>query len=185
MKKLTNTLYMIIVLLMFGAAQSATAQIRTTSSASLTQEPTAASLAQEPTATISAPAQSNVGHFGYKSGQTYTPTIQGRSNSAAPVVSPVGRPKVSGGFASQTLGSSKDLGSRNTNSVSLSNGGIISNGPGGAILPPGEGGEDPLPGGTTVVPMGNTVVPLIILLLCYALFLLVRGDARKDQEEAA
>lgn len=36
-----------------------------------------------------------------------------------------------------------------------------------------------------ITPLGDAFVPLVLLLLCYCLFLLVRGDARKDQEEAA
>lgn len=45
------------------------------------------------------------------------------------------------------------------------------------------GTEDLQPG--QLVPMGNTIVPLIILLLCYCLFLLVRGEAREENEELA
>lgn len=33
-------------------------------------------------------------------------------------------------------------------------------------------------------PVGDAVVPMIILLLCYCLFRLVRGEAREDQELA-
>lgn len=33
-------------------------------------------------------------------------------------------------------------------------------------------------------PVGDTVVPLVILLLCYCLFRLVRGEAREDNEMA-
>lgn len=43
---------------------------------------------------------------------------------------------------------------------------------------------DPLPGGTTRVPVGGPFVPFILMLLVYALFLLVRGDAREEQEQA-
>jgi len=180
MKKLTNTLYMIIVLLMFGAAQSAPAQIRTTSSASL---------AQEPTATISAPAQSNVGHYGYKSGQTYTPTIQNRNNSATPVVSPIR--KSSQANSGIITGASATAGSSSLNQNSIGSGRMTNVFTDGTVVANGAfltGDDDVVPGGGYaggVVPMGNTVVPLIILLLCYCLFLLVRGDARKDQEEAA
>lgn len=34
-------------------------------------------------------------------------------------------------------------------------------------------------------PVGNALVPMLILALCYGLFLLVKGEAREDREEAA
>lgn len=46
--------------------------------------------------------------------------------------------------------------------------------------------EDVTPGGYPggVVPVGGPFVPFILMLLVYALFLLVRGDAREEQEIA-
>jgi len=59
---------------------------------------------------------------------------------------------------------------------------VIRNGGSGSGLDLGDGNEDLQPG--QLVPMGDGIVALIIMLLCYALFLLVRADARKDQELA-
>lgn len=36
-----------------------------------------------------------------------------------------------------------------------------------------------------LTPLGDALIPMLILLLCYCLFLLVRGEAREDREEMA
>lgn len=52
-----------------------------------------------------------------------------------------------------------------------------------------DSGEDVKPSddpaiGETRVPIGSSLIPLLLMLLCYALFRLVRGDVREEQEMA-
>lgn len=52
-----------------------------------------------------------------------------------------------------------------------------------------DSGEDVKPSddpaiGETRVPLGSSLIPLLLMLLCYALFRLVRGEVREEQEMA-
>lgn len=174
MTKLTNTLYMIIAVLAIVASQSATAQLHTTSSASLATEPTAVA----PAADVAPVQTAKVGHYGYTSSQSYTPSATSGSSSA-PVVSPVAKQgKLAGGVSAQNVfgSSSEKFSTRQTNSVApLENtvNNSVVGGLGDEFTPPG----NPYPGG--VVPVGNGTWALALLLLAYAAFIAVR-KARKE-----
>lgn len=169
MKKLTNTLYMIIAVLAMVASQSATAQIRTTSSATL---------AKEPTAQVQGVESANVGHYNYKSGQVYTPTMSRSNGALAPAAAPARQGKVistnlptSGVFTK----SGESFSNHMTNSVTAIDASVNNSVVGGQGEWTPEG--NPFPGG--VVPVGNGTWALALLLLAYAAFIAVR-KARKE-----
>lgn len=174
MKKLTNTLYMIIAVLAIAASQTATAQIHTTSSATL---------AKEPTATMQNAASANVGHYGYKSAQVYTPTVGRASNAYTPVAAPARQGKVVSNnlpTAGVFTKSGETFSNRMTNSLTPVGASTIygadSNKP---LIPGGDNGEDPFAGGVTDVPVGNGTMALALLLLAYAAFIAVRKNRKE------
>lgn len=172
MKKL-NIILNICAVLLFVAAQSATAQLRT-SSAALAKDPTA----QAPAATVAPVTTTTVGHYGYTSSQSYSPTV-GRQNTSAPVFSPVGKKANPVGRISTT--SSARFSTQQTGSIALGSGSGIRNGAADdEFIPEGDGGKNPYAGGVTPAPVGNGLLALLVLLLAYASFLLIRSKVRKD-----
>lgn len=187
MKKLTNTLYMIIAVLAIAASQTATAQIHTTSSATL---------AKEPTATMQNVASAKVGHYGYTSTQKYDRSAQTGAGASYRVISPVGKQgKISPATAATLSGFSSSntaKGNRFTNTITMSKGGITNMGvadddefipgqdDGQGKDPYNNNGEgDPYAGGVTGVPMGNGTMALALLLLAYAAFIAVRKNRKE------
>lgn len=174
MKKLTNTLYMIIAVLAIVASQSATAQLHTTSSASLATEPTAVA----PAATVAAPTHSSVAHYGYKSSHDYSLSTRNGVGTSYRVIPSLGKaPQISGASAGSLtgFGTASNTTSRVVGSVSLSGSSVNNSVAGGEgeWVPDGS----PFPGG--VVPVGSATLPLLLMLFAYAAFLAVR-KARKE-----
>lgn len=188
MTKLTNTLYMIVVLLAFGAAQSANAQIHT-SSASLAKDPSV----QAPAVQVAAPVPSSVAHYGYKSSQDYRQPSQNGAGASYRVISPITkRPQISGASTGSLsgFGTASNVGSRRGNTVSLSSRTLGNVNDDDEFIPGNEEGQgkdpynnngegDPYAGGVTGIPVGSATLPLILLLFAYAAFIAVR-KARKE-----
>lgn len=113
--------------------------------------------------------------------------------TAAPKAAPVRGGMLSGGSSQSglvnTVGATTPA--QLNNIAGVSNGKVAGATPlGGGYRPdpePDEDGEitDPVYGtGVVNEPVGGLFVPFILMLLVYALFLLVRGDAREEQEQA-
>lgn len=111
----------------------------------------------------------------------------------APKAAPVRGGLLSGGSIQSglvnTIGATTPV--QLNNIAGVSNGKVAGTTPlGGGYRPdpePDEDGDknDPVYGsGVVPEPIGGPFVPFILMLLVYALFLLVRGDAREEQEQA-
>lgn len=129
-----------------------------------------------------------------------TPVAQNSYRAAYAPAAPARRGGILGGGSATASGSSS-FGSTASGTTNRPNVNVAGMSAGSTIIwHEGEGnddfgnedkdsGDDKKPSedpaiGETRVPLGSSLIPLLLMLLCYALFRLVRGDVREEQEMA-